>query len=523
MEFENNFDVSVVLPFYKKLSIFKNTLPRNAQFFQRNGIEVIVVMDECSEQDALLTFIKQYPFINWKVIVNEIPHGWRNPSKVINVGIRAAVKKYVLVMGPDSEMTTDMIFEMRKMAEFYPNSFFVGRVAFVDYAYSYTKDSVYSLNPVYYGSVFAERAHFISINGYDEKYEKWGGDDDNLRARFEFYGLKKIRLPFSLLLHRESSAELEHGRKKEKSTFFNRTLIELKNSFTPDSYLANSDTGWGTDFSKVVFDWTNNIYARELCQSYLACDDFQEFELKPGVFDQHYKVIALISTFNEQRHITEILHHLNDHCDGVILLDDVSDDDTYALASSDKLLLKVRKSVRTQFDDLNNRNLLLNLACFFKSEFYFFIDADERFDPRYGNLTKLAASGMSDTYCFHLVHLWDNDTAYRTDVPEISQINRAGILQRWRMFKNIGRMNIRGNRLHFEATPYKNKKSFAPILIKHFGMIDPATRKSKFIRYHNEDEDLHKKPNKYDYFLDDHVNVCDVSEIVLPNDFLNGG
>lgn len=513
---KENFDVSVVLPYYKKLRDFKITLLKNHFYFQRNGIEVILVLDEPSEQCELLSYLKNYPMINWRVIVNEHPHEWRNPSKAINVGIKNATKKYILVMGPDSEMASDVIFLMRQMSHYYEKCFFVGRVAFIDYDYIPSEQDLRSFHYWDYGSIFAEKEFFVAVGGYDEGYEKWGGDDDNIRARLERYGLRKIKINKCLLLHRENKIDLENLRKNDKNIIINQNPKALKQSFYPHNHIANLTKKWGEDFNKLIWDWKDNRYAEELCTSYLDRGNYKDFSLGENAFGNQYKIIALVQTYNEERNIQSLLRHLDEHCDGIILLDDASEDETYSLAKSDKLLLKVQKNYRHRFDDLANRNTLLDLASFFSSEFFFFMDADERFDQRYSDLYSAIESRKSDTICFYLVHLWNHDETYRTDVPEHSPINQPGVLHRWRLFKNIGRMQINGARLHFQATPYKMKKYIAPILIKHYGLLGTELRQVKYERYMTEDDELNCNPDKYQYFLNNSVQVKPVIEITLP-------
>ena len=129
---ENNFDLSVVLPFYQKLKEFKKVLPINSKFFQRNGIEVIIALDNPTEEKELLDFITHYPFINWKVVVNKKYHTWRNPSKAINVGIRNATKQYLMVMSPESEFFSDVILQLRMALRHNENCCVVGRVMFCE-------------------------------------------------------------------------------------------------------------------------------------------------------------------------------------------------------------------------------------------------------------------------------------------------------------------------------------------------------------------------------------------------------
>ena len=50
----HNFDVSIVMSFYKRYTEFRKVLPHNAPYLQRNGIEVIIVLDDPDEKSELL-------------------------------------------------------------------------------------------------------------------------------------------------------------------------------------------------------------------------------------------------------------------------------------------------------------------------------------------------------------------------------------------------------------------------------------------------------------------------------------
>lgn len=120
-EFWKNFNLSVIIPFYKKMEEFRRVFPINRKYFERNGIEVVIVLDTPDEREELLSYIMQFPFINWRVIMNDKPHDWRNPAKPLNVGIRHATKKYIMICSPESEMLTDVIYILRKSFEDYSN------------------------------------------------------------------------------------------------------------------------------------------------------------------------------------------------------------------------------------------------------------------------------------------------------------------------------------------------------------------------------------------------------------------
>lgn len=125
-----DFDTSIILAFYKKMKEFRRVLPLNATYFQRNGIEVVIALDEPTECEELIEFIKKYPGINWRVILNRKYHEWRNPCKALNVAIRHATKKYILVLDPESEFYSDVIYQLRQAADTEKNSFFFRKSIF---------------------------------------------------------------------------------------------------------------------------------------------------------------------------------------------------------------------------------------------------------------------------------------------------------------------------------------------------------------------------------------------------------
>ena len=60
-----------VMPFYKKMKEFRRVFPKNRKFFERNGIEVVLVLDTPEESQELLDYISLYPFVNWRIVMNE--------------------------------------------------------------------------------------------------------------------------------------------------------------------------------------------------------------------------------------------------------------------------------------------------------------------------------------------------------------------------------------------------------------------------------------------------------------------
>lgn len=505
----NDFNLSIILPFYKKLKDFKVILPTNARYFQRNGIEVIIVMDEPSERLELTNFIKTYPLINWIIVTNEEPHEWRNPAKAINAGIKISSKEYIMICSPESAFHTDSIFILRYIAQYYEPCFTIGQVLFRTHGKN--ADGISGGLP--YGSIMVKKNYLEQVSGYSEHFSQWGGEDNNIRVKLEYIGLKKIYVPDAILVHFEHEQD-GYGKRIQKAV---ELPIEIKHRTYYPENIDYTNPKWGSEFFKKNHSYLDNSSNEESCKDYLR-QFITNSILHDNCFKNSYKVIALIQIHNEKKHLPDVLKHLDTMCDGIILLDDESTDDSYELAMSDKLILKVQKK-REGFDDLLNRNILLDLASFFNNEWLIFIDADERLYFKKETLYELFKQHNQDAYCFFLVHLWDSEHSYRCDVPEISYVQSPGVLHRWRAFKNKGRMQIISDRkLHFINIPFQPKtKVTLPVLIIHYGMIDRQIRELKYKKYLIEDEpDRH---NYYSYFIDEKVILGGLDK--LQQDIIN--
>lgn len=500
----HNFEVSVVMSFYKRYEEFSKVLPKNAKYLCRNGIEVIIVMDEPTEKQQVLKLIKQYPFINWKLIVNEQEHAPRNHAPVLNVGTRHAIKKYILQIDPEVEYHTDIILQMREMLEYYPGHYALASMAYIPLELEVSKENVGFLNFMFYGNIMVERKYLEQINGYDESFLKWGGEDDNLRARLDMTGLKRLLLPHAKTLHWE-----KHYDPGERITKVNRhPAPELQRMFYPKAVCANGDSR-GQEFGKVLYDWQNNQYSEELCRNYL--ESFVQYEIKDNpVFQKQYKKIILCQAYNESEFMEDFLEDMVRYFDGIILLDDGSTDNTWELASHDKILLKVKKE-RECFNDLENRNILLNIASFFKSEWFCFMDIDERFDERYVDFGAFEDDKDVDVVAFKAVYLWNNEYTYKGGVP----FSNKGVLKVYRMFRPLGRTNITTHKkkLHFAACPYFKSVRFSNILFKDYGSLSEKKRTQKYEMYMKEDKN--RDLSGYDYLLDNDSELYELDKLEL--------
>lgn len=522
MHILSNFDLSVIMPFYKKLAEFKKVLEKNCRYFQRNGIEVIILMDEPTEQGGLLTLLNKYPLINWKVFVNYNMHEWRNPSKPLNVGIRHASKKYCLVLSPESEFYSDVILIMRTSLEHYKNHFVIGRVSFLEL--DATINNIHDLFFLPYGSIMVETKYLKAVGGYNEGYDKWGGDDDNLRARLEYHGIKKLYVPDAILLHREplglinqklSSSPRIHKRDSPYSESKSIASVrDIHNSFQlqrnvlyPASGIVN-DQDWGRDFNDLVFSYENRSNAYLLCKEYL--EGFKSFKIyREKSFVEKRRVIALVRSYNCVNTISASLSHLDQHSDGIILLDDDSTDGTYEKAYSEKLIVKVQKT-KQEFSDAQLYNILLDIASFLRSEWFYFIDDDERFSSNNESVFEAIQNTEADTILFNFVHVWETPTSYNQSYP----FSKNGIQLKFKMFKNIGRMqNLSTKKLHVHAVPYYGKVYESKVLVIHQGHLKKEDRERKYKHYLAIDKD--KDQVDYSHLVSPYFILGDVEKLKL--------
>ena len=469
-----NFDLSIVVPLGDRLESFVECLPLHTAYYERNGIEVVLLVNEEADCRSLLACIRKYPFISWKVVSGL----WQNSSAAYNEGIRQSIKTYILLMYPESLFQTDVIYELRGTLD----------ECLLHYAVGFP-----------YGCLMVKKEYLDLVGGYNEWIDNREGAEENLCRRMELVDILRLYYPEALLQPGESRLS-ETWEQSVPEDLLYEMLLPI------ESKVGNrSKPGSG----KLLYDWQEHPYANKQCREYLST--LKRFDISSGeVFEKSYPLIALIPTYNESERITDCLRSVEKYCDGIILLDDDSRDDTYEIAESKKLLLKAKK-VRTEFNDKQNRNILLDLASFFKAEWFIFIDADERFDDRFVDLKAIMKIPNIDTVGVWIVNLWDSVDTYRVDLEDTNPNSKNGLWFRWRMFRNQGRMQfLVSNNLHFKSVPYLKYVYFSKTLICHFGYLNKKWRHNKYNLYRMEDK---LNLMDYDFMLENEIfidNLCNI-------------
>jgi len=170
--------------------------------------------------------------------------------------------------------------------------------------------------------------------------------------------------------------------------------------------------------------------------------------------------------------------------------------------------MKIKKD-RLFFDDITNRNMLLDIGSFINTRWFIFVDVDEIMDDRYSNLYN-DVFDLYDSVIIKIINLWDSEDTYRVDYP----FTENGFMLRTRMFKNIGRMQINTDKtLHFNHSPHHGLTFNSNIVFKHYSMISKEDRLEKYNFYKIEDSKNDQKD--YSHIITDDVKLADVSGICM--------
>ena len=248
--------LSIVLPYYKRLRAFEHAMRVNYANFAstpERSTEVVLVLDEPSEEEAVLQVINGYSQLSWRVIINRREHLWRNPASAINVGIRHAEGDFILVMSPESLHVTNVPKTLFERSSISDSFIAIGRICWCPRQVIDEKGLTGSFEETepkrYYGSVCGPRAAFEAVRGYDESNKTWGCDDDNIRARFMLNGLKLKYTPLARAIHPLEAGEVNYNRIRQRE----KTSVERDLYLVPASSRVNVND-WGREFNEVVFE-----------------------------------------------------------------------------------------------------------------------------------------------------------------------------------------------------------------------------------------------------------------------------
>lgn len=464
-DIKHNYNLSIIIPILD-FHCFILTIEKNVIFFQKNGLEIILVVNNNLKESILSTVIDKNRFINWVLITTEENETCRI-AKMINTGLFHSKRKYILTIPDNLFFEADAIYSILHLLHRYENA----------YITNFEENLVNQKNNL----VLTGKDVLMKIGGYDETIFDFNLLNVNLCRRLDMLSMSRIYYEIKNI----STIKIDN--------FFENNISLLKRSYYPSSYFAKNQISSNL---KIFFDSNNHVFQNEWCREYLK--NFEKYWLNKDAFYTKYSKVLLCQSYNEGEHIADFLEHMSNYFDAIILLDDGSSDNTYEIAVHEKLIIKF-KNHRLEFNDLKNRNTLLNVASFIRSDWLCFMDIDERFDPKHVDFFDNLDQIQADNIGFLFVHLWNSVKEYNIKIYEKSY---QGIFLRWRMFRNIGKLSIHSsNKLHFNCSPLFYPMMITPVLVHHFGYLNKERRHNKFNFYLKED--TQKDQKNYDILLDE--------------------
>ena len=248
--------LSIVIPFYKRVEDFKLALRFNKKVFSNKDYEIVLCIDEPISVDSIMDIVDKNKDIDWKVIYNENDHEWRNPAPVINSGIFNSTGEYIYVTSPESLILNDADKILLEAAQITENCFCHGKcgaIKFSDYfdnrtiehKYNETVMDIIKENKVFksdYGSILSKKTNFFKVGLYSQQYKTWGGEDTNLRFKFEALKFFRILCKEAKILHISYKA-----------------YVPPKNEIRPGAIAISSFKNEKTfELNNIKFDWRNN-------------------------------------------------------------------------------------------------------------------------------------------------------------------------------------------------------------------------------------------------------------------------
>lgn len=217
-------------------------------------------------------------------------------------------------------------------------------------------------------------------------------------------------------------------------------------------------------------------------------------------------LVALLQLHNDRRYIADYLENVAPQVDGIIVLDDGSQDGGRELLSSHpKVLEVITIAPRTPhyWDEIGNRRLLVDASGRHRARWLVAIDADERVEVDFRvRVDALIRDGEArGIWAFQLKvrELWDAPDQYRGD--GIWDRKTAARLFRWRPDHDFGDKPLHG---HWAPLNSRLGKGFAPsdIVLYHQRMIHPEDRERRRQRYVRLDPNCSFQAIGYNYLVD---------------------
>jgi len=197
-------------------------------------------------------------------------------------------------------------------------------------------------------------------------------------------------------------------------------------------------------------------------------------------------IVGILRVKNESRWIARCVGSILPICDQVIVLDDLSDDETPKICNS-MPNVTVFHSPFSGLDEARDKNWLLDKAMVLNPRWIVHIDGDEMLAPGYeGQLREEMKSAVS-CLSLRILYLWNDEQHVRMD-GVYNDFHRESVFR-----PNGARFEATsaGANFHCGNVPMDNRRArkVTKIPLLHFGYIDRELRIKKYAWYNAIDRD----------------------------------
>jgi glycosyltransferase involved in cell wall biosynthesis len=220
------------------------------------------------------------------------------------------------------------------------------------------------------------------------------------------------------------------------------------------------------------------------------------------------RIVALLQARNEQLFIPGWLENVAPAVDGIIALDDGSEDATSELlAAHPKTIELICNPPGQAWNERANQMALIKAGRRHGADWLLCVDADERLEQRFGTdvseLLDVADKNGIEAYGLPLRELWNDRHCYRND-------GIWGRKLRYRLFRNdVRHIKFDPRPLHRHWMPLEIVTRLSTVgarleyNVYHLRMIKPEDRQARYERYIALDPEARYQPEGYDYLIDD--------------------
>lgn len=236
-------------------------------------------------------------------------------------------------------------------------------------------------------------------------------------------------------------------------------------------------------------------------------------------------IIAVTPVYNGKRHIKRFIEKNYNSVDGFVFLDDGCTDGTFdEIFTCDKILAIYSREKNSDFNDLDNRQLILDYILKDRTfiythepEWYVWLDVDEVIYPSFSIAINLDQKVLR----FPMVHLWNDEEHYNTEYPA----SQKGIQYKDRGFKanpniwtGIAPRSDYNEKLHFNLIPYQYKEYDIiypdDVYLLHYANVSKDERIVRYTRYKEIDPKGNNLGFGYEHLLKDNPKTEHISKLL---------